>query len=71
MTHSIIAPQSLIGQALSDAEDAHMAASYDEDGYQDTLEADYQLERFGHLERLVSERADVLAVYAEEATRWA
>jgi len=70
MTHSIIAPDSLIGLALSDAEDAHVAASFDDDGYQDTLEADYRLELFGHLERLVSEQADVLAVFAEEATRW-
>ncbi len=65
-----ISPHSLIGMALADAEEAHMRAAYDDDGYMDTLEADYQLDRFGHLERLVLEQADVLSVYAEESLRW-
>jgi len=67
---SFIAPDSLIGTALADAEAAHWEASFDEEGYQDTLEADHQMDQYGHLERLVAEHADVMAVYAEEATRW-
>ncbi len=78
---SFIAPDSLIGMALADSEAAHWEASFDEDGrpvtlgensggYQDTLEADHQMDQHGHLERLVAEHADVMAVYAEEATRW-
>lgn len=67
---SFIAPDSLIGMALTDSEAAHMAAAYDEEGRMDTMEADYQMDRFGHLELLVAEQADVLAMYAEEATRW-
>jgi hypothetical protein len=67
---SLIAPDSLIGMALADSEAAHWEASFDEDGYQDTLEADHQMDQHGHLGRLVAEHADVMAVYAEEATRW-
>jgi hypothetical protein len=67
---NIVAPDSLIGMALADSEAAHWEASFDEDGYQDTLEADHQSGQHGHLERLVLEHADVMAVYAEEATRW-
>jgi hypothetical protein len=67
---NIVSPDSLIGMALADAEAAHWEASYDADGYQDTLEADHQMDQYGYLERLVAEQADVLAVFAEEATRW-
>jgi hypothetical protein len=68
---NIVSKDSLIGMALSDSEAAHWEASFDEDGYQDTLEADHQMDQHGHLERLVLEHADVMAVLAEEATRWA
>ncbi len=70
---NIVSKDSLIGMALADSEAAHWEASFDEDGYQDTLEADHQMGQHGqhgHLERLVLEHADVMAVYAEEATRW-
>jgi hypothetical protein len=68
---NIVSKDSLIGMALADSEAAHWEASLDEDGYQDTLEADHQTGQHGHLERLVLEAADVLAVYAEEALRFA
>ncbi len=67
---NIIAPDSLVGMALADSESARWEASFDEDGRQDTLEADHQMDQHGHLERLVLEHADVMAVYAEEALRW-
>ncbi len=67
---NIVSKDSLIGMALADSEAAHWEASFDDDGYQDTLEADHQMGQHEHLERLVLEQADVLAVYAEEATRW-
>ena len=67
---NIVSPDSLVGMALADSEAAHWAASFDDDGYQDTLEADHQMDQHGHLERLVLEHADVMSVYAEEALRW-
>lgn len=67
---TIVSPDSLVGMALADSESARWEASFDEDGYQDTLEADHQMGQHELLERLVAEHADVMAVFAEEATRW-
>lgn len=66
-----IPQDSLIGMALSDALAEGLEASYDEDGYQDTMEADHVYDQHGHLEREVEMAADVLAVYAAEAARFA
>ncbi len=47
---NIVSKDSLIGMALADSEAARWAASFDEAGYQDTLEADHQMGQHGHLE---------------------
>ena len=66
-----IPQDSLIGMALADALAESLASSYDEDGYQDTMEADHQYDQHAYLEREVELAADVLSVYAEEAARFA
>jgi hypothetical protein len=71
MTRSIIAPQSLIGMALEDELSRRLEASYDEDGYQDTVEADHVHDQFFYLEREVELAAGVAAVFAEESARFA
>lgn len=68
---TIIPSDSLIGMALEDALRARLEASYDEDGYQDTMEADYQHDQHAWLEAEVGTAADVLAVFAEESARFA
>jgi len=71
MTRSIIPSDSLIGSALEDALLARLEASYDEDGYQDTVEADWQHDQHAYLEREVEQACDVLSVYASEVLRFA
>lgn len=66
-----IPQDSLIGMALSDALEESLALSYDEDGYQDTVEADHQYDQHGWLEREVEMAADVLSCFAEDAARFA
>lgn len=66
-----IPQDSLIGMALADALSEGLESSYDEDGYQDTMEADHQYDQHGYLEREVETAADVLSVYAAEAGRFA
>ena len=67
----MIPQDSLIGMALSDALAERLEASYDEDGYQDTMEADYQYDQHAYLEREVELAADVASVIASEVARWA
>ena len=57
--------------ALADALAESLESSYDEDGYQDTMEADHVYDQHGFLEREVELAADVLSVYAEEVARFA
>ncbi len=71
MAQPLIPRDSLIGAALEDALAARLEASYDEDGYQDTVEADHLYDQHAYLERDVELAADVLAVYASEVLRFA
>lgn len=71
MTTFSVPSHSLIGMALSDAEQDARSLSRDEDGYLDPHEADHRLGQHDQLELAVAGACDVLSTFAEEALRWA
>jgi len=67
----VIARDSLLGMAIGDAYEAAHAASTDAEGYTDYEDLEYNQAQVDFLETELEEAADVLSVFAEEATRFA